>query len=90
MMARVRSEIAASTVSGVTFIVTGSTSANIGTAPWYRSGARAPMSVMAVVTISSPGSGSIAATATCTAAVPEAQATATRTPSISAKRASSA
>ena len=48
------------------------------------------MSVIAVVTISSPGSGSMAATATCTAAVPDAQATAVRTPSSSAKRASSA
>ena len=47
------------------------------------------MSVIDVVTISSPGSGSIAATATCTAAVPDAQATA-RVPSISAKRVSSA
>ena len=36
------------------------------------------MSVIDVVTISSPGSGSIAATATCTAAVPDAQATAAR------------
>src|ERR1700730_2812517 len=48
------------------------------------------MSVMAVVTISSPGSGSIAATARCTAAVPDAHAIAWRTPRISAKRASSA
>ena len=46
----------------------------IGIAPWYRIGVRAPMSVMGVVTISSPGSGSTAATAKCTAAVPDAQA----------------
>ena len=44
------------------------------------------MSVIDVVMISSPGSGSMAATAACTAAEPDAQATACWTPSSSAKR----
>src|SRR6478609_7416281 len=47
------------------------------------------MSVIAVVTISSPGSGSSDATAACTAAVPELHATAWRRPVSTATRASS-
>ena len=46
------------------------------------------MSVMGVVTISSPGSGSIAATAAWTAALPEASATTCSTPRRSASAAS--
>ena len=49
-------------------------------------GVSAPMSVIDVVMISSPGSGSIAATATCTAADPDASATANSAPIIAAKR----
>jgi hypothetical protein len=76
MIARVRSDTAAPTDAAVTIPESGSTSANTGIAPWYRIGVTAPMSVIAVVTISSPGSGSTTATAACTAAVPELHATA--------------
>ena len=75
-------------VAAVRFKVKRSTSAKTGIAPWYRIGVRAPMSVMDVVTISSPGLGSIAATAMCTAAVPEEQACAFFTPRVAAKRSS--
>src|SRR5579862_1348854 len=40
-------------------------------ADWYKMGVMAPMSVIGLQMISSPGSGSTAATAVCTAAVPE-------------------
>ena len=50
----------------------------------------APMSVIDVVTISSPGSGSMAAIAVWTAAVPEARATAWGTPKVAATSASNA
>jgi hypothetical protein len=58
--------------------------------PWKSSGASAPMSVIGVVTISLPGSGSTAATAQCIAAVPEVHANAWATPSRSAKSRSKA
>src|SRR5262249_16748939 len=53
-------------------------------------GAIAPMSVIGVVMISSPGSGSMAATAVWIAAVPEVTARACRVPCSSAKAASKA
>ena len=89
MTARVRGEHAAATVSAVTMPVARSTSAKTGIAPWYRIGVSAPMSVIAVVTISSPGSGSSAATAAWIAAVPELHATAWRRPTSPATRRSS-
>ena len=75
--------------AAVTLHVAGSTSANTGIAPWLRIGAMAPMSVIGVVTTSSPGSGSIAATAACIAADPDEHATTWGTPSSAANSSSS-
>ena len=85
----VRSLILAATVSAVTLSVFGSTSAKTGTTPRYISGVKAPMSVIEVVMISSPGSGLIAATAMWIAAEPEVQAYANFAPSFSANFCSS-
>src|SRR5437763_16495282 len=71
MIAFVRSLIFAAIVSAVTFSVFGSTSAKTGTTPRYIIGVNAPMSVIDVVMISSPGFGFIVATAMCIAAVPD-------------------
>ena len=66
--------------------VSGSTSANTGTRPWYSIPMTLPMSVMQVVMTSLPGGSSSAARAMCTAAVPLEQATAYRRPYRAAKR----
>ena len=71
MIALVRSLIFALIVGAVTFSVLGSTSAKTGTTPRYISGVSAPMSVIEVVMISSPGFGFTVATAIWIAAVPD-------------------
>ena len=83
-MAFVLSVIRASSVSAVTFSVTGSTSAKTGMTPWARMAATEPMSVIGVPISSSPGSRSSAATMQCIAAEPEVQAKACFTPIIAA------
>ena len=70
MIAFVRSLIFALIVSAVTFRVFGSTSAKTGITPRYISGVSAPISVIEVVMISSPGFGLTVATAMWIAAEP--------------------
>ena len=71
MIARVRGVMSRSTSSGSTVSVSESVSAKTGTAFWYRIGMIVPRSVIALVMISSPGSGFTAPMATCRAAVPD-------------------
>ena len=71
MMARVRSVIRRSRSSGSVLKVSGSQSANTGTAFWSMIPMTVPMSDVGVVMISSPGSGLTAPTAAWMAPVPE-------------------